>query len=112
MPRWLDLLRMRARALFHGTAVDSAMRDELRVHLDEEIDEYVARGMTRDEARRTALREFGPIARFEEECRDTRRVNLLSNFSQDLRYTLRSHRRGPLLVLAATVSIAVAQIGR
>lgn len=54
------------------------------------------------------MRDFGPVARIEEECRDTRRVSFLSNLGQDLRYTFRTLRRQPLLVLAATVSIAVA----
>src|SRR4029453_5629535 len=35
-------------------------------------------------------------------------VSFISNRAQDLRYTFRSLRRQPLLVLAATVSIAVA----
>ncbi len=108
MPRWCDRLRLRTRSLFRSTAVDASMRDELQLHLDEQIDEYVAGGMTRDEARRAALRDFGPVAAIEEECRDARRVQVLSNLLQDLRYTFRSLRRQPLLVLAATVSIAVA----
>ncbi len=108
MPRWFDRLRLRTRSLFRSTAVDASMRDELRLHLDEQIDEYIARGMTRDDARRAALRDFGSVASIEEECRDARRVNVLNNLSQDLRYTFRSLCRQPLLVLAATVSIAVA----
>ncbi len=108
MARWFDLLRLRARSLFRGTAVDSSMRNEIQLHLEEQIDEYVADGMSRAEAKETALREFGPIVRIEEECRDTRGVSFISNLAQDLRYTLRSLRRQPLLVLAATVSIAVA----
>ena len=48
------------------------------------------------------------MARIEEECRDTRRVAFVHNLAQDLRYTLRSLARQPLLVMAATVSIAVA----
>jgi putative ABC transport system permease protein len=108
MSRSFDRLRLRARSLLRGTAVDVSMRDELQLHLDEQIDEYVAGGMTRVEAREAALRDFGPVARIEEECRDMRRVNFLNNLSQDLRYTLRSLRHQPLLVLAATVSIAVA----
>jgi len=84
------------------------MRDELQLHLDEQIDEYVAKGMTPTEARHRALRDFGPVTLIEEECRDARRVNVLSNLSQDLRYTFRSLRRQPMLVFAATVSIAVA----
>src|SRR5262245_66585671 len=108
MTRWFDVLRLRARSLFHGTAADSSLHDEIQLHLQEQIDDYVAGGMTRGEARETALRDFGPIARIEEECRDTRRVNFINNLTQDLRYTFRSLRRQPLLVLAATVSIAVA----
>ena len=108
MLRWLDRFRLRARSVFQSSAVDASMRDELHVHLDEQIDEYVASGMTRTEARHAALRDFGPVARIEEECRDARRVSVLSNLSQDLRYTFRSLRRQPMLVLAATVSIAVA----
>ena len=87
MPRWFDRLRLRTRSVFHGSAVDASMRDELRLHLDEQIDEYVVGGMTRTEAREAALRDFGPVARIEEECRDARRVNVVSNLAQDLRYT-------------------------
>jgi len=108
MARWFDRLRLRARSLLRGTTVDAAMRRELQLHLDEQIDDYVASGMSRAEAREAALRDFGPVARIEEQCRDARRVTIVSNLSQDLRYTIRSLGRQPLLVLAATVSIAVA----
>ena len=108
MLRWFDRLRLRTRSLFQGSAVDASLRDEIQLHLDEQINEYIASGMTPLEARHAALRDFGPVARIEEECRDRRRVNFLSNFSQDLRYTFRSLGRQPLLVVAATVSIAVA----
>jgi predicted permease len=84
------------------------MRSELQVHLADQIDEYIASGMTAAEARHAALRDFGSVARIEEECRDARGVTVVTNFLQDLRYTFRSLRHHPLLVLAATVSIAVA----
>ena len=65
-------------------------------------------GMTPHEARTAALRAFGPIGRISEECRDTRRVSLIQNLIQDLRYTLRSLAQQPFLLAAATLSIAVA----
>ena len=99
MSRWLDRLRLRTRSLFQGSAVDAALRDELQLHLDEQTAEYIANGMTPLEARQAALRDFGPVARIEEECRDRRRVNVLSNLAQDLRYTFRSLGRQPLLVV-------------
>jgi predicted permease len=108
MPRWFDRLRLRARSLFRSAAVDRSLQSELQVHIEEEIDEHIAAGMTPAEARAAAMRAFGPVARIEEECRDSRRVALAHNLARDLRYTLRSLTRQPLLLLAATVSIAVA----
>lgn len=108
MRRLIDRARMRWRSLFHGRDLDAAMRRELQLHLDELIDEHVAAGMTRRDARDAAMRALGPVTRIEAECRDTRRVAFVENVHQDLRYTLRSLARQPLLVCAATVSIAVA----
>ena len=108
MHRWFIRIRLRMRSLFRGAAVDASMRNELQVHLAEQIDEYISGGMTRDEAREAALRDFGPVTPIEEECRDARRVNVISNLAEDLRYTFRSLRRQPLLVLSATISIAIA----
>jgi putative ABC transport system permease protein len=108
MPRFFDRLRLRARSLLRGTEVETSLHGELQLHLEEQIEENLAAGMTPAEARAAALRAFGPIARIEEECRDTRRVAFVNNFVQDLRYTLRSLAHQPLLVLAATVSIGVA----
>jgi hypothetical protein len=75
------------------------------VHLQEQIDEYIALGMAPDEARLAALRAFGPIARIEEGCRDTRRVAAIEHVAQDLRYTLRSLMRQPMLITAAVLSV-------
>ena len=92
MHRWFTRVQLRMRSLFRGAAVDVSMRSELQVHLAEQIDEYISGGMTRDEAREAALRDFGSLTRIEEECRDARRVNFISNLAQDLRYTFRSLR--------------------
>jgi predicted permease len=108
MARWLDRFRLRLRSLFHGDAVDAELRREIQQHLDEEIEENVRRGMTAGQARSAALRAFGPAASIAEACRDTRRVSVIQNVAQDLRYTLRSLAQQPFLLAAATLSIAVA----
>ena len=102
MTRWIDRVRLRLRSLFRRDAVEAELQRELALHLDEQIDEYVATGMTPVEARAAAMRAFGPIARIGEECRDTRRVSFVHNLLQDLRYTLRSLRTQPLLLAGAT----------
>src|SRR5437762_2695101 len=108
MTRWLTGFRLRAQSLFRRGSVDASLRSELQLHLEERIDEYVTAGVTRAEARAKAVREFGSVSVIEEECRDTRRVAFAHNFLQDLRYTFRTLARQPLLVFAATMSIAVA----
>jgi predicted permease len=108
MGRRLDRVVLRLRSLFRSADVDRSLQREIEGHLEEAIAEHIARGMSRADARRAALRDFGPVARIEEDCRDMRRVSVLQNLVRDLRYTLRSLARQPLLVAAATISIGVA----
>ncbi len=103
MNRLLDRAILRLRALFRGTQLDASLRHEIRVHLEEQIEENIAAGMSPRQARAAAIRAFGGVSRIEEECRDTRRVSVLQNLAHDLRYTWRSLARQPLLVLAADV---------
>ena len=51
MPRWIDRLRHLWRALLRRHDVDAELGRELRVHLEEPIDECVAAGMTPEDAR-------------------------------------------------------------
>ena len=83
MRRLLDRLRLRIRSLLHGADVNAALRDEIRVHLEEEIDALVAGGMSRSDARAAARRAFGPMDLVEEQCRDTRRVALVETLARD-----------------------------
>jgi predicted permease len=108
MWRTIDKLRLRFWSIFRGRVVDAALKGEIRVHLEEAIDENIAAGMSPAEARAAALRAFGPVAVIEEQCRDTRRTAVVETWTQDLRYSLRSLVRQPMLLLAAVVSIAVA----
>jgi predicted permease len=107
MRRLLDRLGHRVRSLVRGTAVDRELERELRFHLESQIEENVAAGMTRDDAHAATLRSFGPRVRAEEACRDARRITWLTSVGQDLRYSRRSLGRQPLLVVAAMLSIAV-----
>jgi predicted permease len=108
MSRLIDRLRLRFRSLVRGDEVEASLKSEIQLHLQEAIDEEVARGMSPAEAREAALRAFGPVERIEEECRDTRRVAFVEHLSQDLRYALRSLLRQPLLMSASVLSIALA----
>jgi predicted permease len=77
--------------------------------LQKQIDEYVAQEMNPKEARHAALRSLGGIEQAKEECRDARKVNLIENFLQDVRFGLRMLRRSPgfslLAILCLTLGI-------
>jgi putative ABC transport system permease protein len=107
MSRWIRVFALRLRSLFLGGRVDRDLNRELRFHLDEHIDELVAQGWSRDAARAEAMREFGSPAVIAEQCRDTRRVSIVSNVWQDFRYACRTLAAQPMLVMSAAASIAL-----
>ena len=57
--RWLDQLRMRFAMLLGRKRADKRLNDELSFHLEEQIAENRAAGMSAEEARLAALRAFG-----------------------------------------------------
>ncbi|MGQ0648427.1 MAG: permease prefix domain 1-containing protein [Gemmatimonadaceae bacterium] len=105
--RWLQMIRLRLRSVLRSARVDAELDREMRAHLELQIDENVARGMGPDEARFAALRAFGGVDQMKEEARDARGIALIDNLTRDLRYSLRGLRRQPMLLLAATTSIAL-----
>jgi predicted permease len=105
--RWFDVTRLRLRALFARGRADADLDRELRAHLEQQVEELTARGLSPEEARRTAVSTFGGVERVREESRDARGVSFMENIGRDLRYALRGLRREPMLLVAATISIAV-----
>lgn len=109
--RWLDVSLLRIRAVFRKRRADADLDRELRAHLEHQVAENVSRGMTPNEAMRSAVSTFGGVERVREEARDARGVSFLDNLSRDFRYTLRGLLREPMLLVAATVSIALGVAG-
>ena len=109
LEQWFYSLRLRVRAFFHPNQADEEMKEELREHLEQQIKENVARGMSPEEARYSALRTLGGITQIEQQCRDARGGSFLEDFVQDLRYGFRQLRRSPgfsaLAVLCLTLGI-------
>src|SRR5215472_16253391 len=93
--RWYYKLPLRMRSLFRKDKADLELSEELRFHLQSEIDENVARGMNAQEARRAALQALGGVERVKEECREERKMSFVENFVRDMRVGLRMLRRSP-----------------
>ena len=56
---WLFTIPLRLRSLFRRAQADQELDDELRDHLEQRTEEYVAKGMAPEEARRRARLELG-----------------------------------------------------
>jgi putative ABC transport system permease protein len=105
--RWLQILRMRIRALVRSDAVDHELDEELQAHLDHLIEENLAAGMPPGEARDAARRAFGGVPQIAEACRDARGLTLLTTLLQDIRYGVRLMARTPAFAAAAILTVAL-----
>ncbi|MGB6743156.1 MAG: ABC transporter permease, partial [Terracidiphilus sp.] len=112
--RWLTQLTMKIRMLFQRRKAAACLDDELRFHLDRQIEENLADGMSASEARCAALRTFGNPALLRDQTRATWSWTWLESFVRDLRYGIRTLRRTPgftaiaILVMALGIGANVA----
>ena len=105
--RWIGRLQMRIQLLFTRKEADSRLNQELRDHLERQIAENIALGMSADEARFAAMRIFGNPALLREQARASWSWNGLETLLRDLRYGLRTLRRAPAFTAIAIVVMAL-----
>ena len=95
--------------------VKSEVDEEINLHIEMRIDELVNTGMPRDDARREAIKQFGDLEATRRYCREQdetrentmQRMLSIQDLSQDLRISLRSLMRVPLLTLTIIATVGV-----
>ena len=100
-------LRARLRALLLRRRLEREMQEEMAGHLERSTARLVARGLSVDEARRQARREFGNVAVLQEQSRDARGARWVEAVAADARFALRHFARTPLTTLVMFVVLAV-----
>src|SRR6267154_3202451 len=107
-----ELFRMFCRrlvALFRRRRLEDDLDEELRSHLDMAVELNCRKGMSREDARREALKGFGGIEQTKEIYREQRGLPVIETTLQDLRFGFRMLRRSPgfslLAILCLTLGI-------
>ena len=86
-------------------AVEAAR--EVAVHIEEKVADLVEAGMSEQEARHQAAREFGNAMLIAETSREVWSWGWLDRLTQDVRYAVRGLRRDPMLALTAGLTLAI-----
>ena len=77
------------RRLIRRNAIEHELDAELRYDFDRRVDDFIASGLSREDARRAAILEFGGLDQIKERCRDARGTRWMEDVLADVRYALR-----------------------
>jgi predicted permease len=99
LKRFLDLFRRRR--------LEAEMAEEMKAHVELQANLNLKTGMSPEEARYVALRQFGNVTAIQQQAREGRGWMVLEHLGQDLRQAVRTMRRSPGLTLVIIGSLAL-----
>ena len=108
---------VRLRSLWRWRRRESELDEEIRFHLAEEIEERIAAGMSAEQARAAARRDFGNVTLIRELTRETWGWGPVERLLQDARSAIRGLRRNlgyacaVVLILALGIGLNAAMFG-
>jgi predicted permease len=103
----LSELGRRLVMLLRGERFDRDLQEEMRLHLELREQEHMSRGLSTENARASAQRNFGNAALLREVSGDVWRWRPLDHFAQDLRYGARALLRTPGFTALAVLTLAL-----
>ena len=100
------LLRV-LKSLVRRPSVEVELDEEVRFHLEMEMEQHIEGGMSPEQARLKASQDFGGLEQVKEECRDARGTRLIVNLVQDLGFGLRTLIKRPGFSIAVILVLAL-----
>ena len=95
------------RNLFSSRRVEGDLDEEVRAHLEMLTEENIHRGMSPQQARRTAHIEVGGVEQLKEQVREERIGGWLRSVIADCRYGVRQLRKNPGFTAVAILTLAL-----
>ena len=104
---WLHGIRRRLTEALNPGQEDDSLQQELRDHVQREVDRHMRDGLAPDEARRRAAIRSGSTEAAREAVRDERSGRIIADTIADLRFSARALRRNPGFTAAVVISLAL-----